>query len=333
MAAASTIPVGHPALVQALEFSGVFKGRDLTRKGRRLSAGLLPVNALLCGGIPRGRISELIGRQSSGKTSLAASFVAAATQRGETAAIVDSAGVIDPESMAAAGVDLARTLWVGTSVIPRQATFSFSRAARLDRSPGVANDLDQRPLTTTMPALSGDIKNTYSVEPSEHIGETTTGIEWRRRYGMPAQLRSALRAAELVLEAGGFGLLVIDFGGYERPLPQSAALRVARLAERSGTSVLTLAVNRMCGTFAALGLSLSCNRTLFTRLGVRGPALFEGLKVEARVTRNKLGGSGASGYWDTLLDPSRGTGACDVPESRNGARLHLKAARSVKREK
>src|SRR5208283_4542575 len=85
---------------QQLEFSGVFRGHELTRKDRRLSSGLAPLDALIDGGIPRGRISEITGRAGSGKTSLAASFAAL--------------GAFDPESMSAAGVELHRMLWAST---------------------------------------------------------------------------------------------------------------------------------------------------------------------------------------------------------------------------
>ncbi len=67
-----------------------------------------------------------------------------------------------------------------------------------------------------------------------------------------------LKAAEWILTAGGFGLVVIDCGGLPdfngRPsaFTQSAALRLAHGAERSGAAVIVIAPYRMCGTFAAL---------------------------------------------------------------------------------
>src|SRR5271168_4843337 len=105
----SPIQVGKPP--QQLEFSGIFRGHELTRKDRRLRSGLPPLDALIDGGIPRGRISEITGRAGSGKTSIAASFAAFATRRGEVAAWLDASGSFDPESMATAGVDLRRMLW------------------------------------------------------------------------------------------------------------------------------------------------------------------------------------------------------------------------------
>src|SRR5208337_1500729 len=118
----SHISVERP---QLLEFSGVFRGHELTRKDRRLSSGLALLDALIDGGIPRGRISEITGRAGSGKTSIAASFAAFATRRGEVAAWLDAAGAFDPESMSAAGVELRLMLWASMMT-----TTTASRMAR-----------------------------------------------------------------------------------------------------------------------------------------------------------------------------------------------------------
>ena len=107
---AAALPAAGAAPIITLP--GVFKGRELTRKDRRLSACLEPVNILLEGGIPRGRISEIVGRRGCGKTSLAAAFISSATRRGEVAAVIDLANAFDPATMAEAGVELSRVLWV-----------------------------------------------------------------------------------------------------------------------------------------------------------------------------------------------------------------------------
>ena len=79
---------------------------------QRLPSGVGAVDALLGGGVPRGRISELIGPLSSGKTSFLLTLLAAATRRGELVACVDIADALHPASLAAAGADLGRVLWV-----------------------------------------------------------------------------------------------------------------------------------------------------------------------------------------------------------------------------
>lgn len=78
----------------------------------RLPSGLPPLDAVLGGGVPRGRISEVTGPQTSGKTSLLLALLAAATRRGEVVAYVDLADALHPASVAAAGADVQRVLWV-----------------------------------------------------------------------------------------------------------------------------------------------------------------------------------------------------------------------------
>src|SRR5208282_773564 len=125
--------------------------------------------------------------------------------------------------------------------------------------------------------------------------------------------RNELKAAELLLEAGGFGLVVIDFGAMRFPLSQSASLRLARAAERSGAAVLALASNRVCGTFAALTLSMSKLRASFSRLGKEAPALFDGLRIEASVERNKLGLFGDRAQLFAAIDPLSIQDALPIP--------------------
>jgi hypothetical protein len=64
------------------------------------------------GGLPRGRISEITGSASSGRTTLLDSVLAAAANRNEQCALVDTRDTFDPPSAAARGVALARLLWV-----------------------------------------------------------------------------------------------------------------------------------------------------------------------------------------------------------------------------
>ena len=119
-----------------------------------------------------------------------------------------------------------------------------------------------------------------------------------------ARHQSAIvKAAELVLEAGGFGLVVVDFGEAPRALAHASALRIARAAERSGAAVIAIAPWRMCGTFAALSLAASRAETSFSRLAPGSPVMFDGLAVDAMVARNKLGGTGRRVRVRALIDP------------------------------
>ena len=74
--------------------------------------GVAPFDACLAGGLPRGQLSEIAGRCSSGRTTVLLHLVAAATRRGEIAAIVDTCDRLDVASAVVAGADLDRVLWV-----------------------------------------------------------------------------------------------------------------------------------------------------------------------------------------------------------------------------
>ena len=78
----------------------------------RDATGLPAVDRLLAGGVPRGRLVEIAGPPSSGRTALALGWLARLTQAGEVAAVVDRADALDPPSAEAAGVVLRRILWV-----------------------------------------------------------------------------------------------------------------------------------------------------------------------------------------------------------------------------
>src|SRR5712664_4541756 len=75
-------------------------------------SGITELDAVLGGGFPRGSLVELCGPASSGRTSLAFSLLAQATERQEACAFVDVSDSLDPVSLAAAGVELPRLLWI-----------------------------------------------------------------------------------------------------------------------------------------------------------------------------------------------------------------------------
>lgn len=62
--------------------------------------------ALGVGGIPRGRIIEIFGPESSGKTTLALHIIASAQKRGGKAAFIDAEHALDPEYAKRIGVEI-----------------------------------------------------------------------------------------------------------------------------------------------------------------------------------------------------------------------------------
>jgi recombination protein RecA len=72
-----------------------------------ISTGSIALDmALGIGGVPRGRIIEIFGQESSGKTTLAFHIVAEAQKAGGTAAYIDAEHAVDPAYARCLGVDV-----------------------------------------------------------------------------------------------------------------------------------------------------------------------------------------------------------------------------------
>lgn len=71
-----------------------------------IPTGSLALDLALGGGIPRGRIVEIYGPESSGKTTLALHAVAEVQKSGGLAAFIDAEHAVDPEYAAKIGVNL-----------------------------------------------------------------------------------------------------------------------------------------------------------------------------------------------------------------------------------
>ena len=101
--------------------------------------GIDALDARLGGGLPRGQLSEIVGPRTSGRMSLLLQLVAAATGRGELAAVIDALDMLDVPSLEAAGVVLDRLLWIRGHVVV---------------NPGMCRDLNQRAMEQAIRALS-----------------------------------------------------------------------------------------------------------------------------------------------------------------------------------
>src|SRR5437868_9109554 len=76
-----------------------------------ISTGSISVDAALgIGGVPRGRIIEIFGPESSGKTTLALHIVASAQKAGGLAAYIDAEHAMDPVYTKQLGVNLDELL-------------------------------------------------------------------------------------------------------------------------------------------------------------------------------------------------------------------------------
>jgi recombination protein RecA len=98
----------------------VIKGKPATTAGGAAVVPHIPTGfpgldqVLSIGGLPKGRVCELFGPTTSGKTTLALKFLAQAQAGGGQVAYVDQALTFDPDYAHRCGLDLSRLL-VGTT--------------------------------------------------------------------------------------------------------------------------------------------------------------------------------------------------------------------------
>ncbi|MFC1656217.1 recombinase RecA [Patescibacteria group bacterium] len=75
-----------------------------------IPTGSISLDTALGGGVPRGRIVEIYGPESSGKTTLSLHIVAEAQKKGGQAAFIDAEHAMDPEYAKRIGVDTENLL-------------------------------------------------------------------------------------------------------------------------------------------------------------------------------------------------------------------------------
>jgi hypothetical protein len=195
------------------------------------STGIGAIDKLLGGGWPRGALSELCGRRSSGRTSVVLASLATALGAGHATALVDVDGTLDPRGAEAAGVPLARLLWV--------------RAGR----------------------------------------------------------REALKAADLLIAAGGFGMVALDLGEGLSRIPSAAWIRLKHAAERQRTAVIVASPRPTVGAFAASAIDLLGLRPLFDDAG---PPLLVALRTSVEVRRHRRSQDVAATRTNLIVKADRG---------------------------
>jgi recombination protein RecA len=189
------------------------------------AVGIPGIDSLLSGGLPVGAISEITGASTSGRTSLALSFIAQRTNEGKVCAWVDVSDALDPESAAASGVCLRRLLWV-----------RCTSAAALAK-----------------------------------------GKPWSR-------LDQALRAVDLLLQAGGFAATVLDMGDiageHGRRVPLATWYRFRQAAEQSRGCLVVL--GKMAYAQSSADVVLEC-----APREAKGRTVLQGYDFDVQVRRQR----------------------------------------------
>jgi recombination protein RecA len=256
--------------------------------------GIPALDDALGGGLPIGAITELAGPECSGRTSLALSFIAGLTQAARVCAWVDVSDALHPESAAAIGVDLHRLLWIRCGPQSQQLTLPGFIENPSDQSAkqlaAIARPAAKQPLAVSPETFAARCaepvpkvrQHTREVLPSplpvghrapaflssELCALSTVGS----RSPVPGsrspvarkpwtRLDQALRATDLLLQAGGFSAIVLDMASiapeFALRIPLATWFRYRAAAERTHASVLLL-TQHAC-TKSSAGLVLHCH--------------------------------------------------------------------------
>jgi hypothetical protein len=240
-----------------------------------VSSGIRELDALT-GGLPRGCLTEICGPASSGRTSVLLATLAAATGRQEVCALVDASDAFDPLSAAAAGVDFEKTLWVRCGT-------------KNSKPPSIALRAGSVP----------EKKNKKEFQPGEGHDFSRAARPSARggAFALEGPLEQALRATDLLLQSGGFGLILLDLGDVPfksaRRIPLTTWFRFQRAVETTPTLLFVIAETPLAQTCASLLVKVQARKlsAVGSQLSVNPPAhsqLFEGLQVEGELLRSRL---------------------------------------------
>ncbi len=123
-----------------------------------------------------------------------------------------------------------------------------------------------------------DAAGVFDPRSAEAAGVVLSRLLWIRAAGRGV----VLQAAELLVAAGGFGMVAVDFGDRPPRVPDAAWLRLRHAAERQGTAVLVAAPWRIVGAVAAAAVVMHGAHPRFVSVG---QPLLAALETRATVER------------------------------------------------
>ena len=259
-----------------------------------LSSGISELDAI-SGGIPCGCLTVLWGGASSGKTSALMAAFARNTQEEGTCVLIDASDSFDPKSADAAGVNLARLLWVRCGERGKSwvlGPWSSAKSRGLSAEPSAATPEGQEQTannerrTTNSQRRIPPRRTTYDVRRS------------LRSQSAEHRLDQVLKSTDLILQSGGFGLVVLDLAGipekYVRRIPLASWFRFQRTVEHTKTALLVISEFVCAQSCAALAVQLSAAGSqlpVAPTINTQRPAhaeLLQEMRIEAEVTRSRL---------------------------------------------
>jgi recombination protein RecA len=276
--------------------------------------GIEALDEVLKGGLPVGAISELVGPECSGRTSIALSFLAHLTRAGKVCGWIDVSDSLDPASASAAGVDLSHLLWVRCGGLPKTVPQSPNRFVLPNKylvPPPAKKGLHgggfgPHPRNETK-GLSQAVDDLLKPEAfARRCGEPQRRVRDRHEHFEPnyqqtstraplasqpskpwSRIEQGLRATDLLLQGGGFSAIVFDMGSlapeFVSRVPLATWFRYRAAAERTQSSILLLTQHSCAKSSAELLLRLLPGRAICDEATV-----FSGIEPYVEVVRRRF---------------------------------------------
>ncbi len=229
-----------------------------------MPTGIASVDALT-GGIPLGCLTEIRGPSSSGRTSVLMALIAQCMRRNEICAWVDSSDAFDPQSAASAGVNLERLLWVrcgksGGRVIGSLGEVKTGvRHSALGIRPENNFVSEKRRPKSSLTESRKPMADSLLTSPDHPITRSPDGSITR----WPG-LDQALKATDLLLQAGGFGLVILDLAdipvSVARRIPLTTWFRFRRTVENTSTALVVMEEQPHAKSCASLVMEFSAKQ-------------------------------------------------------------------------
>jgi hypothetical protein len=266
------------------------------RSAREMVSSGIPAIDALTGGLPRGCLTEICGPASSGRTTMLLAALAAATSRGEFCALVDASDALDPQSAAAAGVELDRLLWVRCGEDPPQK--SQPKTGPISHAP-FAREACPEPVEW-VGSREVDIrevkKGFQATFDFDRAGLRGNGFKENGSRQSDRRLEQVLRATDLLLESGGFGLIVLDLSDLPpqsaRRIPLTTWFRYRRAIEHTPTILLAIEQHPIAGSCSSLLLQLESSDPMSACAdgsdALTHAHLLTGLEINAELIRSRL---------------------------------------------
>jgi len=279
--------------------------------------GIDALDELLKGGLPVGSISELVGPECSGRTNMALSFLAQMSASGRVCAWIDVSNVFDPASAAAAGIDLARLLWVRCGVSQRSAQresrnfalpgkYLIPAEGKKGLHGGGCGGHPRNEVKGLSEAVSGFLRPEAiaprCAEPQQrqrskqetfqpiHLQVSIAAARASGSISPWARLDQALRATDLLLQGGGFSAIVLDLGSiapeFSARVPLATWFRYRAAAERTQASILLLTQYACAKSSTELSLRFEPGEALRDEVTV-----FTGIEHRTEVVRRRFTGA------------------------------------------